>query len=661
MGSDSLSKMSWLFGLFDKVIDFLIVATAPLMTAVGQAVSGLIEPVTYLALIVLLFSIFRDGPIKAIFVAVGIILAVAWGIQPKNMTLTGGSKVQAINAQWLGYTAVMSINKSLNSAIFKAASTINTDGAFIPTAALIDYSVERTANQYKNSDVGRLIRDYNAQCSPKPDQVTKGEQNANIEDYHAIGLLGGSGLGIPEEQISKVAQLKIAGSGVVAIFSALTPWSTSTNASDTANRFMDAGAARTRRANGLAALEKIDQPFLPSQPYKLPTAEYWVGLIAGKADAKPTYMSLANAPSDIRESLEKNVGTWNPDEGGRTASLNYNPKTCVEAYKVAQFAAEQAYKGLVETGDMKASGGQSSSTEAGMLSAARSWMRIQQATLAGGEDKQPGALNSAVSSTIASWQGLKSFLQWFDLQTLLPLYVAGMAGLFWLVLMSTPIVILLLPLRGPQGLSQWASLMIFPMLCVFFVHLIAVAASLSLKAVALVQAALAAGWQGGGADLDLVYGSMQMLFGVLLPVGTWMATKLTGVVVSPLGAAARSSVATGQEALKSTAQTAKFIASKGMSAAGSGGQGKSPHGSPGGGGGSGSGQRTTNQKMALSNSMRDSSSTQSSGRSYSRSPSSAGRTAINLTPRRASNDDSAGKRRTPRSERSKKHPELGDE
>jgi len=660
MGADSLSQMSWLFGLYDKVVDFLIVATAPLMTAVGQAVSSVIGGVSYLALIILLFSFLKADPLKSTFVTVVIFLVITVGIQPKKITLTGGSTVQATNAQWLGYTAVMSVNKVLSSAITSAASSLQTDGAFIPTAALIDYSVERTANQYKNSDVGRLIRDYNAQCSPAPDQVVKGKTQATVADYHAIGLLGGSGLGIPEEQISKLSQIKVAGSGVVAIFSAMTPWSTSTNAGDAANKVIDIGAARSRRANGLLALENINQPFVSSQAYKLPTAEYWVGLTSGKSDAKPTYMSLADAPSDIRESLEKNVGSWNPEEGGRSASLSYNPTNCVEAYKVAQFAAEQAYKGLVETGDMKASGGQSASTEAGMLSAARSWMRVQQATFAGGEDKQPGALNSVVSGTIASWQGVKSLLQWFDLQTLLPLYVAGMGGLFWLALMSTPLALLMLPIRGAQGLSIWSSLMIFPMLCVFFVQLIAVAASFSLKAIALVQAALAAGWQGGGADLDLVYGAMQMLFGVLLPAGTWIAAKLTGVVISPLGAAARGSVVTGQEALKSTAQTAKFIAAKGMSAESSGGQGTSHHGSPGGGGGSGNGQRTTNQKMALSNSMRNSGSTQSSS-SYSRSPSSAVRTALNLTPGRASNDDSAGKRRTPRSERSKKHPELGDE
>lgn len=653
MGADSLANMEWLFGMFEKVSDFLIVSTAPLMIILGQAINQWIESISYIAIGLLFYRIFTDGPIKAIFVTSGILLIVVWGLQPATIVLSGGSTVQATYVQRVGYTLVMSINKSINGAISKVGASLSTDGAFIPTAALIDYSVERTANQYKNSDLGRLIRDYNAQCSPKPNMLTKGTGNATIEDYHAVGLLGGSGLGIPEDQISRLAQLKILGNGAVSIATALGPWSSSTSSGDVVSKFLDAGAARSRRANGLAALENIDSPFVPTKPYMLPTSDYWIGLMNGKADTQPSYLSISAAPSDIQDALEKNVGSWYPDEGGAAASLNYNPGTCVEAYKVAQFAAEQAYKGLVETGDMKASGGQSSTTEAGALAAARSWMRVQEATLAGGDDKQPGVVNSMLSGTIASWQMGKNFLQWFDLQTLLPLYVAGMAGLFWLTLMAGPIAILLLPLRGSHGATLWLSMLIFPMLCVCFVHLIAVAASITMKSVALAQAAAAAGWQGGGADLDLVYGSLQMVFGVLLALGTWIATKLTGVVVGPLGGAARGSVVTGQEAIKSTYDAGKLIATKGAAI-----QGNSAGGGGGGPRGSISTQKSASKHTRLSTQTQSSSSYSSSG-STAQTPSSI--RPINLVPLRASNDDSKGKRRTPRSEKNLNKPGKGDE
>ena len=653
MGADHLAGMEWLLGMFDKSVDFLMVATANYLTAIGQAASWWVSSLGFIALIIIFFQFSTVGPFKAIFSSLAIFLGSTLGLQPSTITLTGGSTVPGVLVQKIAYNLTMSINSSLNSAISKASRSDN-DGNFIPTAALVEYSVERTASQYGDSDLGRLIRDYNKQCSPLAKNVGGDLTSSKIEAFHAVGLLGGAGLGIPDEQITRLSQLKAAGHGISSMFLSFDPWSRSVGINDTLGKVTDIAAVRSRRAEGIAAIEKINLPFISSRAYNLPTAEYWTGTVEGKSDAKPSYLRISDAPADMKASLEKNLAAWYPDEGGKASSIDYTPTNCVEAYKVAQFAAEQAYKGLVETGSRKATGGQSASTDAGVISASRAWSRVQEAVFAGGQDKDPGALNKITSSAIASWQTGKSAIQYLELQTLLPAYVAGMAALFWLALMSAPIAVLLTIVRGVQMMTTWLMMLVFPVLCIFYVHLIAVCASVTMKSAAIAQAAQAAGWQGNGLDIDLVYGGLQTIFGILLVAGTWMATKLTGVVISPLGAAARSSVVTGPQAIESSYSAAKMIASKGRSAAaakgrgngGGDGDGSGAGGSGASGGGSG-GQQSSTEKMRFVMSI-SGGEQPSSNTSFHRS--SAASRGISWVP--AANDDSS-KRRTPRSEKNK--------
>lgn len=658
MGADHLAGMEWLFGLFDKSVDFLIVSTASYLTAIGQAASWWVSSLGFIALIIIFFRFPTDGPFKAIFSSLAIFLACTLGLQPATLHLTVGSTVSGNLVQKIAYNLTMSISRSLNSAISKV-STSDEDGNFIPTAALVEYSVERTASKYGNSDLGRLIRDYDKQCTPLAKNIGGDLTSSKIEAFHAVGLLGGAGLGIPDDRITRISQLKAAGQGISSMFLKFDPWSRSVGINDTLGKVTDIAAVRSRRAEGIAALEKINQPFISSKAYNLPTAEYWTGTVDGKSDAKPSYLKISDAPADMNASLEKNLAAWYPDEGGKTSSIDYTPVNCVEAYKVAQFAAEQAYKGIEETGSRKASGGQSASTEAGVISALRSWNRVQQAVFAGGQDKEPGMLNKVTSSAIASWQAGKSAMQYFELQTLLPAYVAGMAGLFWIVLMSAPIAVLLTIVRGVQMMTSWLMMLLFPVLCIFYVHLIAVCASVTMKSAAIAQAAQAAGWQGDGLDIDLVYGGLQTIFGILLAGGTWMATKLTGVVISPLGAAARNSVVSGPQAIESTYSAAKMVASKGRSALtdsrkgnGGGGDGSGSGGSGGGGagasGGGSGGQQSSTEKMRFVMSIQSGGEQPSSNTSSHRS--AAASRGISWVP--AANDDSS-KRRTPRSEKNK--------
>jgi hypothetical protein len=421
----------------------------------------------------------------------------------------------------------------------------------------------------------------------------------------------------------------------------------------TINNVLDAEAVRTRRAEGLAALEKTNQVFVSSdsQPYNLPTQEHWAALASGRSDAKLGYLSLSEAPEDIRDSLIDHAMVWTP-EGGKEAGIGYEPRTCVEAYKVAQFAAEQAYRAFTEIGDKRASNGQSTDTEAGSIAAGRSWMKIQQAVFAGGPEQQPGQANTLFAGTVASWQMLKSYLSWLELQTLLPAYVAAQAGFFFLVFLTSPIALAMSPLMGVESLAQWIGRLFFSVLCIIFAHLLAVCASVTMSSVALAQAALSAGWQGGGADLDLLYGALQMVFGVLLAASTWLASSMTRVSISALARAVRGTVVSGPEAVSASLNLlARSLSSIGLGADAS--KRKRPRPGNNNGGGGGGASRPEQQHTSRSITARDTYS--SSSNRWKPSPELSRPPHLNQP---ASNSDRFAAGRTPRSQKSR--PAKGD-
>ncbi|MBC9252569.1 hypothetical protein A9179_20080 [Pseudomonas alcaligenes] len=646
MDSNSLAGLSWLFSLFDGVVDFLLLATEPFVAMIGAEISGWLIAVGYIAMTIIILRIPFDGPWRAVGSGLFIFMMITYGLQPTTLTLTSGATVQTTHAQRISYNLIMSFNQTLNSAISKTMATVNVDGQFIPTAALVDHSVQRTAAQYANSDLGRLIRDYNEQCSPSPNLYANPASSTEVQAYHAIGLLGGAGLGIPDDQVSRWAQVKIVGRGLADIAAALNPWSNNTGGVDTINSVLDADAIRTRRAEGLAALEKENRVFVASsRPYTLPTQEHWAALASGQSDAKLGYLSLSEAPEDIRENLVAHAVVWTP-EGGKEAGFGYNPMSCVEAYKVAQFAAEQAYRAFTEIGDNRASNGQSTDTEAGSIAAGRSWMKIQQAVFAGGPEQQPGHWNTLFAGTVASWQMLKSYLGWLELQTLLPAYVAAQAGFFWLVFLTSPIALAMSPIMGVESLAQWFGRLFFPVLCIIFAHLLAVSASVAMSSVALAQAALSAGWQGGGADLDLLYGALQMVFGVLLAASTWLAASMTRVSVSALARTARSSVVSGPEAVSASLNLlARSLSSIGLGSDASKGKRPGPRNNNGGGGGA----NRTEQHPGRSTIMQDAYSSART-RSWTSNPGLARPPQLNQP---ASNSDRFATGRIPRSQKNR--------
>jgi hypothetical protein len=224
-----------------------------------------------------------------------------------------------------------------------------------------------------------------------------------------------------------------------------------------------------------------------------------------------------------------------------------------------------------------------------------------------------------------------------------------MAGIFWLVLITGPIAFLLSPLRGFHSLTSWLSMLVFPVLCILFAHLIAVSSSVVMSSAALAQAASAAGWQGGGADIDMVYGMIQMVFGVLLLTATWLATKLTGVSVTAILGAARAQAVTAPQAMKATADLVTSLAGYKKAALKFASQAGPSGKNNGGGGGGGSG--TKGRAVVLNPAARQN--TQGSDRGNYSGPSlNPKRTSIdNLRP--ASNANKFAQGRTPRSQKTR--------
>jgi hypothetical protein len=659
MDSQDWAGLAWLFSMFTGAADFLMAATNPLLIAVSKAVLGYVPSAGFFWLILMLWRLGQDGLFKAAFSSAVIMLAVTYGLQPRPLTLVNGTVIEANNFQHHGYTLVMSLHQSVNSAISAAAEEMNIDGAIIPTEAMVRQTVDQAAARFEGTDLARLIRDYNQQCAPSRRAFQSAADTTPMEAYFAIGLLGGGGLGIPDAQISRIAQMETVASGIAGFFES-PGWSTLVKG-DTIQTARDAGLIRERRAAGMAALEREGKGFATSRPYALPTKSYWNGVFSGTPESTPSYLKVSEAAGAVGTAMLDNVEAWQPDQGGKEAALGFMPRSCVEAYKVAQFAAEQAYNALVEQGNLKASYNRQTDTDSGVLAANMAWMRIQSQVMAGGEDADPTAFGAMVSGSNAALQMGKNFMSWLELQTLLLLYLAGMAAMFWLAVTCAPFFILYSIIRGVVSLTNWFGLLLFPAIAVIFAHLIAVSTSIAMGVVVYQRAAVSSGWQGGGSELDLVQGTLGMVSALLLGISSWMASKLTGVVTAPLAGAARAAVVTSSDTARLATQVASAVLTKGRSLGTSGGSStQGGGGGPAGGGGEGGGGSTAAaiaQRIQVQRSMAGSNPSPGKYSGPSLNPPAA---RIRSVPSTAINDDRFAQGRTPRSQKPKRPKEDDD-
>lgn len=583
MEAGDYAAFGWLFDLWANIVLSLLAATEPVLSAISRGSKALVGAVGFAWLSLLFLRSADVGLIRGLIGGALIFACLTLGMQPTTFTAPGRSELPMLEIQSTPLKFALNVHAIYSSTLGGVlAAHTSASGSILPAQKAVDDAIERSAELYAGSDLARLIRDYNQQCAPAPSAVAGPGNATSLESYHAIGLLGGGGLGIPEESISSLAHLRTVAGSVWDRLAGLTSAETGVldyahnlvggSLLDAGRRAWDLGTVRSRREQGVEALEQANRPFGAERPYSLPTQLNWAGVFAGKSESEPSYLRVADGP----------VGANTPLQD-KEASISFSPRTCVEAYQVAQLAAEQAYRALESLGGA-AGGAVVASTESGAISAGAAWQRLLSRSFSGtGEASEGGA--GMAAGAMASFQMFKNWTSWLELQTLLPGYVVGLAGLFWLVLMIGPIALLIAPLRGVQTLISWFSLLIFPLLCLMFAHAITVAASLATAGIAVNQAATASGWMGAGADYDALRGALGAVGAVLLAASTWLASQLTGVNITGLAGSARGAISTTTDAAALVAKVAGTVALAGRL----GGIGGSAAGRQVGGGGGSSG------------------------------------------------------------------------
>jgi hypothetical protein len=150
----------------------------------------------------------------------------------------------------------------------------------------------------------------------------------------------------------------------------------------------------------------------------------------------------------------------------------------------------------------------------------------------------------------------------------------------------------------------------------------------------------------------MVYGMIQMVFGVLLVASTWIATKLTGVSVTAILGAARSQAITGPQAIKATADLAASVAGFKKTALKFATQ-STLSGKNNGGGGGGNSKPSVRPTVSVAGGRAVQHTARGSGRgSYSGPSLNPTRPNIDSS-RPASNNEKFAQGRTPRSQKPK--------
>jgi len=541
--AENFAGFNWTFALWDSTALTIIAATEPLFMVLREFSTELISAVGFAWFLLMAWRVGADGFARVLLG--GLLMFVVflpYGMKPTAVQLPSGATVQMMEAQAIPLKFAMSAHKLFRSLFDPVLSKHTAAGTIVPAQAAIDDIVGRSADVFAGSDLAQLIRDYNASCVPHTNNLAGAERATKVEALHSIGLLGGGGLGIPDQEISLISQARTAFDGAWTFVSGSPEenggWVAYLLGGGAARtgleRVLDQRAMQSRREEGLRMIEHVG-PFMGGR-YKLPVSDFWAAKFSGKSDAQPTYLSISLIPSQQRTV----VAPAEYDE------FHFQPTSCVEAYQIAQLGAEQAYQALRQSGEVIA-GGQRVSAEVGAVSTAVAWQRFMARSLQHTTDLSAEGSEIA-GGILASAQMFKNFKGWLDLQTLLPGYVILAAWVFWVVLLLAPLFLLLAPLRGGQIIAQWLAMLLVPVIGVMVAQIINFGASMVMAAVAVGQAGAASGWTGAGAEYDALRGMMTGLAAGVLGFATWFTGSMLGVSLSGLTGSLSGAVATASEA-----------------------------------------------------------------------------------------------------------------
>lgn len=207
--AEDFAGFNWVFGLWENVALTILTATEPLFVAFNETSNALIVAVGFGWMLLVALRV-GQGAARTLLSGIMIFLVVAYGMRPVTVTLPSGATVRLVEVQAVPLSFVMTIHKIYRQAFDQVLSDQTVAGTIVPAQSAMDNMVGRSAEVFAGSDLARLIRDYNASCAPAPAELAGPEHAAKVEALQAIGLLGGGGLGIPDEEVGVIAQARTA-------------------------------------------------------------------------------------------------------------------------------------------------------------------------------------------------------------------------------------------------------------------------------------------------------------------------------------------------------------------------------------------------------------------------------------------------------------------
>lgn len=544
---EAWSGFAWIVGIWDQIAITLLAASAPVIEALGVASKSLALAIAMLWLPLFIKRSAEVGLYRAGAFGLMMWVGLAFGFSETEQKLPSGATIKVVYAQSLALDFSMSVHSIFHTVLAQVIPSQTVAGQIIPAQSALDEAVGRSADLYAGSDLARLIRDYNASCTPGPAEIAGPANAAKAEALHAVGLLGGGGLGIPEEEINTISQIDKAGDGLMNFFKGafgdmqknggFFSYLNGGSARIGLRQAYDLRTIQQRREAGVEALKNNPAPFMGDQ-YSLPTEQHWTAIFSGDPESTPSYLPITMMPKQTSAAVSVN--------GQEVTGTAFRPSSCAEAYQIAQLGAEQAYRAMKKTAGSVA-GGQAVSAETSSLAAVGAWQRFLGQSLQKTAGLQSGDAEVA-GGLLAVFQGVKNFFGWLDLQTLLPLYVLGSAWMYWFAVVATPGFLILAPFGGMKVLQTWFRVLIFPVVSMILVHALVITMSLCLAALSLLQAGSASSWQGGGADYDALRGSLSAMSALMLGLITLWSSQISGLCVGAMTGVLTNATATASGA-----------------------------------------------------------------------------------------------------------------
>lgn len=547
MDAEGLAGFDWIFSHWSNLVVSTLIGIAPVTAAIGAASRALVIPAMFLAITLLLIALLR-GRFAALGEKAALVLIVLWGLQPTTLQFPGRAPLEVLRIQAVLAQAGGVVQGVYSSALSKALAANSAGGRIIPTQAVLDDAVERSVAMFGNSDLGALIRDYNQRCGPRPGDVSQ----ADVRAWQSIGLLGGGGLGVPDDTISNLNQLRELAGGAVDLLGAVI--GIDSNLGDIGQAF-NLSSLNWNREKALQALgsQKVPDAFNQERRrYQLPGQGYWEGQFSGQNQQRVDYLRVSEAPAEARHGPNLLVREHEDPYWDR----QFVPTNCVEAFHIAQYGAEQAYRALEKLGKERAP--TTLDATSGTVGSVVAWSRLM-GRLGDGEQGS-SATGAALGAATGLFQSVKSYLQWIDLQVLMPMALTLAGAGFAVTLVLAPVFVLVAIVAGMRVMTVLVSSLAFCTFYTIFCQSLAVGASLLYASVVFGQSAAASGWTGDGVAWEMLRVCLSGVCAVLLFGAVWFSSKLTGTTIGGLTAAARNSIGTPTEAAKMAATTVAMAA-----------------------------------------------------------------------------------------------------